>query len=201
MLTFSPHNPSLDSADQQAVVSSQQSSTRQPWLLTPREGIPASPRGGLASTTTSTTASQPQPLVREGIKAGQQQGIQQKTMVKFRIPAIEIKFTREKDNEEEEVFRVHVIEINADMFMGPTKEYYYLFVQNMQIDNMFPSAEYPVLLAMDRRKLHGYDANLLEILGISTSLFPLLYLYPSHIVRFSLSILQLKHRYVIASNR
>ncbi len=36
---------------------------------------------------------------------------------------------------------------------------------------MLPNAEFPVLLAMDRRKLHGFNANVLELLGILSSFF------------------------------
>lgn len=115
---------------------------------TPREP-PPSPRLPLSSVTAGRSEHTP---------------VNQRVKVKFRIPLVDIKFTSEL-NENDEILRTTITEINAEMYMGPAKEYYYFFIQNLQMDNMYANAEYPVLLAMDRRKLYGYDANLIEMLG------------------------------------
>ena len=49
--------------------------------------------------------------------------------------------------------------------LGSLQSYIYFVVQDLEIDTMAPNAEFPVLFATDKRKLFGFNANLLEILA------------------------------------
>ncbi|KAL6057274.1 Vacuolar protein sorting-associated protein 13D [Balamuthia mandrillaris] len=81
--------------------------------------------------------------------------------IRLRIPTIDIKIANEAGDE---ILRTTAKELNADIFKGAWKEYIYIFLKTLQMDNMVPSAEYPVFLAPDTRKLYGYEANILELL-------------------------------------
>jgi len=79
--------------------------------------------------------------------------------VRVRVPVLDLAFSTEAG---EERLRVVAVEMNGEVGWGGKREYAYVFVQNVQADNMLFEAEYPVLLAMDRRRLYGYEANVLE---------------------------------------
>jgi hypothetical protein len=79
--------------------------------------------------------------------------------VRVRVPVLDVTFSTEAG---EERLRAVAVEINGEVGWGGLREYAHVFVANVQADNMLPEAEYPVLLAMDRRRLYGYEANVLE---------------------------------------
>eukprot|EP01130_Rhizamoeba_saxonica_P018160 TRINITY_DN9008_c0_g1_i1.p1 TRINITY_DN9008_c0_g1~~TRINITY_DN9008_c0_g1_i1.p1 ORF type:complete len:1235 (-),score=269.52 TRINITY_DN9008_c0_g1_i1:19-3240(-) len=80
----------------------------------------------------------------------------------IRIPTLEIALI---DDNQKELLYATISTIDADYSQfSSSKNYLYFIIEDFEIDTMFERAEYPVLLATDRKKLYEFEANFTEIL-------------------------------------